>query len=167
MTKVFLLLTQHTRQSCIHLKFKNRDLTITQHDSELTRKYLTRQKMCCSSLWRPEVSEPGSDHNKAQKTRVRRRPPSIVPPCKHAQMSDIERFRYFNLRVTQLSPLRISWFGASVLESGINVGDGSVSTCTLVAGACGSDIEEALGLPQLGSTLRVIHRGCGGLCIGA
>lgn len=167
MTKLFLLLTQHTLQSCLHLKFKNHDLTITQHDSELTRKHLTGQEMCCSSLWRRGVSEPGSDHNKAQKTRVQRRPASIIPPCKRAQMSDIEGFRYFSLRVTQLSTLRSSWFGASVLESGINVGDGSGSTCTLVAGACGSDVEEGLGLPQLGSPLQVIHMGCGGLCIGA
>lgn len=47
------------------------------------------------------------------------------------------------------------------------MGSGSVSACALAPGACGGDVEEGLGLPQLGPPLQVIHVGCGGLCIGA
>lgn len=58
---------------------------------------------------------------------------------------------------------RISLFGVSVLVLRINVGNGSVSACALAP--CGGDVEERLGLPQLGPPLQVIHVGCGGFCI--
>lgn len=43
--------------------------------------------------------------------------------------------------------------------------DDSVPACALAPGACGGDVEEGLGLPQLGPSLQVIHVDCGGLCI--
>ena len=52
-----------------------------------------------------------------------------------------------------------------VLVLRINWGAGSVSACALRPGPCGGDVEEGLGLPQLGSPLQVIHVGCGGLCV--
>lgn len=58
---------------------------------------------------------------------------------------------------------RISLFGVSVLVLRMNVGNGSVSACALAS--CGGDVEERLGLPQLGPPLQVIYVGCGGFCI--
>lgn len=43
----------------------------------------------------------------------------------------------------------------------------SVSACALAPGARGGDVEEGLRLPQLGSSLQVIHVACGGVCIRA
>lgn len=42
---------------------------------------------------------------------------------------------------------------------------GSVSASAMAPSACGGDVEEGLGLPQLGSSLQIIHVACGGLCI--
>lgn len=50
---------------------------------------------------------------------------------------------------------------------GLNPGGGSVSAQALAPGACGGDIEEGMGLPQLGPPLQVIHVAGGGLCIRA
>lgn len=57
--------------------------------------------------------------------------------------------------------------GLGVLVLRINVSHSSVSACALATGACGGDVEQGLGLPQLGTPLQVIHVGCGGLCVRA
>lgn len=40
-----------------------------------------------------------------------------------------------------------------------------MSACALAPGACGGDVEEGLGLSQVGSPLQIIYVCCGGLCI--
>lgn len=50
----------------------------------------------------------------------------------------------------------------------MNLVNGSVSACALAPRTCGGDVEEGLGLPQLGPPLQVvIYVGWRGLCIRA
>lgn len=69
------------------------------------------------------------------------------------------------LQLEETVPLQAQLVWVLVLVLRINVGHGSVSACALTPGACGGDVEEGLGLPQLGPSLQVIHVGCGGFCI--
>lgn len=62
-------------------------------------------------------------------------------------------------------PSGLSWFWVLVLVLRVSAGDGSVSACALAPGARGGDVEEGLGLPQLGPSPQVAHVGCGGLCV--
>lgn len=56
-------------------------------------------------------------------------------------------------------PLQAQLVWVLVLVLRINLGDGLVSACALAPGSCGGDVEEGLGLPQLGPSLQVIHVG--------
>ena len=61
----------------------------------------------------------------------------------------------------QWEPLQEQLVWESVLVLRGAVGGGSVSAGALAPGARGGDVEEGLGLPQLGPSLQVIHVGGG------
>lgn len=97
------------------------------------------------SAWR---SEPVTVHNTAQKTSVF----SFTHTATKLGLNISQRGWGGRPGGAQLSIWRISWCSGS-------------AACALAPVACVVDVEEGLGLPQVGPPL--IHVGCWKLCVGA